>query len=250
MITLQHLSQHLNQLLSCDQFEDAPSGIQVEGKEQIKRVGFAVSANLRAIEEAIEKKCDALIVHHGLFWPKDSLIVTGSKKEKLKSLLGAETSLLAYHLPLDAHPRYGNNWKAAHDLQWRELKPFGVYGRSAIGVKGIMNPTSSADFQKKLEKYYGHVAHAALASKKMISSAALVSGGAHKMIEQAASEGLDCFITGSFDEPIWDIARERDIHFFALGHYATERIGVLALKDYVEKEFSIRTEWIETPNPF
>lgn len=250
MITLQHLSSHLDQLLGCHQFLDAPNGIQIEGKEKISKIGFAVSANIRAIEEATKRGCDALLVHHGIFWPKDTQVIQGVRRKKIALLIGSDISLLAYHLPLDAHPVLGNNWKAAKEMGWENLEPFGVYGKTEIGVKGTFAPKSTAEFQKHLEVYYGRPAHLSLCGKKTVTSAALVSGGAHKMIEEAADAGVDCFITGSFDEPIFDLALERNIHFFALGHYATERIGVLALKAYLEEEYRIRGEWIETPNPF
>jgi putative NIF3 family GTP cyclohydrolase 1 type 2 len=159
-------------------------------------------------------------------------------------------SLLAYHLPLDAHPVVGNNWKAARDLGLGDLEPFSPIGKTSLGVKGKLAQMSVDAFQKKLEAYYGHQAHSALGGKKEVRCAAIISGGAHRYLEQAADAGLDCFITGSFDEPVWDIAHERKINFFALGHYSTERVGVLALMDEVQKQFKISCEFIDLFNPF
>ena len=251
MITLQELFLHLEQLLSPGEFSDyGPNGMQVEGKKEVKKIAFAVSASLAAIEESVKRGADALIVHHGIFWQKDPYVVTGVKKKKLERLLISDTSLLAYHLPLDAHRQVGNNWKAALDLGMSDLEPFYLLGKSYIGVKGRFAPISVEAFQKKLETYYGHKAHAALGGKQEISSAAIISGGAHWQIREAIEAGVDCFITGSFDEPIWDIAHENKIHFFALGHHATERIGILALKEEVHRRFAIACEFIDLPNPF
>src|SRR6185295_12703822 len=134
MITLQDLSQDLQQLLSPEDFSDyCPNGIQVEGKHEIQRIAFAVSASLATIEEAVKRKADALIVHHGIFWNKDTYIITGTKKKKLELLIKEGISLLAYHLPLDAHQQVGNNWKAAFDLGLEDLNPFYLIGKSAIG---------------------------------------------------------------------------------------------------------------------
>lgn len=251
MITLQDLSQYLQQLLSPQDFADfGPNGIQVEGKSEIKRIAFAVSSSLATIQEAEKRGADALIVHHGIFWDKNPLVVTGRKKEKLYHLLRSGISLIAYHLPLDAHNQLGNNWKAAMDLGMTDLDPFYPIGKIPIGVKGKMAPISIAAFQKKLETYYGHTAHVALGGKSEVRSAAIISGGAHRQIEEAADEGVDCYITGSFDEPVWDIAHERKINFFALGHYATERVGIYALMADLHKQFQIPCEFIDLFNPF
>lgn len=251
MITLQDLSQYLQELLSPQDYPDfCPNGIQVEGKNEIKSIAFAVSASLAAIEEAEKRGADVLIVHHGLFWNKDPHIVTGTKKQKLYHLLRSGISLIGYHLPLDGHQSLGNNWKAALDLGLEDLKSFYPVGKASIGVKGTMEPMSISAFQKKLEAYYRHPAHVALGGKKEVRSAAIISGGAHRQIEQAADEGVDCFITGSFDEPVWDIASERKINFFALGHYSTERVGIIALMAHLHKEFQIPCEFIDLFNPF
>ena len=251
MITLQDLFLHLEQLLTPAEFADVcPNGIQVEGKNELKKLVFAVSASLAAIEEAVKRGADALIVHHGIFWQNNPYPVVGTKKQKLALLLEHGISLLAYHIPLDAHPQIGNNWKAAHDLGFENLEPFGLFNKKAIGVKGTFPPIALKDFQHKIVSFYGHPAHAALGGKPTLSSAAIISGGAHKSIQEAADAGVDCFITGSFDEPVWDIAHERKIHFFALGHYATERVGVLALMAEVKKRFGLSCEFVDFPNPF
>ncbi|SRR5581483_5816359 len=246
MITLQDLSLFLQDLLSPEQFADyCPNGIQVEGKKHIKHLCFAVSASLAVINEAVKKGADVLITHHGIFWNKDSYAITGVKRDKIELLLKHGISLLSYHLPLDAHSRLGNNWKAAMDLGFSDLQPF-----QTIGVKGICESMSIDAFRKKLETYYGRTAHVALGGKKEVTSAALISGGAHRNIVQAADVGVDCYITGSFDEPVWDIAHERKINFFALGHYSTEKVGILALMEEIQKQFGIPCEFVDLFNPF
>ena len=251
MITLQDFSHYLEHLLSPTNFDDfCPNGLQVEGKKEIRRIGLAVSASLAVIEECVKREMDALIVHHGIFWQKDPYVVTGPKRRKLQHLLLREISLFAYHLPLDAHSQIGNNWKAARDLGFEALHPFCLQGKMAIGVKGRLASMSVETLQHKLESYYGHPAHVALGGKREVCSAAIISGGAHRNISQAIQEDVDCFITGSFGEPIWDIAHEQKINFFALGHYATERVGILGLMAHLERQFQVHCEFIDFPNPF
>lgn len=244
--TLQVLANYLEEFLQIFLFNDfCPNGIQVEGKKKIKKIGVAVSASLETILKAKNQNVDALIVHHGIFWNKDAYPIVLNKKEKLKILLENDISLLAYHLPLDAHPIVGNNFKAFNDLGFNDLCSFGT-----VGVKGITKEIIFDDFVKKIEEYYVHKATLAPFGKKKIKSAALISGGAHRDIELAVKEGVDCFITGSFDEPTWHIAKENNIHFLALGHFATEVIGVKALKMHLESQFNIEVDFIEVNNPF
>lgn len=251
MITLQDLFHHLDLFLASKDYPDyCPNGIQVEGKPQISKIGVAVSASAAVIREAVARKKDVLIVHHGIFWNKDAFPIIGPKREKIALLLQNEVSLLTYHLPLDAHPVVGNNWKAARDLGWKNLQPFGLFGKTPIGVKGEFAPIAIEEFTRKLEKYYTHQAFTALGGKKEVKSAALISGGAHRSIDEAALEGVDCFITGSFDEPIWDIAHERKINFLALGHHATERVCAMALCEHLKSHFSLPCHFIDLPNPF
>lgn len=251
MTTLQALSNYLEELLDCSSFKDyCPNGLQVEGGDEIKKIATGVTASLKTIEAAVSCGADALIVHHGMFWKGDSFSVTGTKQKKLSTLLKNEVSLLAYHLPLDAHQNFGNNWKAAMDLEWEELAAFGVFDGVAIGVSGTFDPIPVKEFQKKIEEYYQHPAHVALGGKDLVSSAALISGGAYRCLADAAKENIDCFISGNFDEPAWHMAHEESINFFAQGHFATERIGPKALGEHLSRKFGLDYEFIDEPNPF
>lgn len=250
---LKNFSSYLNELLQIDKFEDvAVNGLQVQGKAKIRRMAVAVSASLNVIEVACNKKVDVLVVHHGLFFKQNSkeMSICGTLREKLKLLLMHNISLVAYHLPLDAHVKFGNNWGAARALGFKKLAPFGIYQGKALGVKAVFKACSRVEFQKKLEKFYGQKAHIALGGKEMVSSCAIVSGGAHKLIYEASQAGVDAYVTGSFDEPIWHAAFEEKVNFFALGHSATEKIGVKLLKVDLEERFDLKTIFIDEQNPF
>jgi len=251
MITLQELCCYLNDLLQPSLFPDyCINGLQVEGASQISSLAFSVSASLDAIEQAASLNAQALLVHHGLFWKGDSHEILDVKRKKLAILLKNEISLIAYHLPLDAHLLYGNNWKVAHDLGWTNLRPFGSAGRAPVGVIGEFPSISCQKFVENLEKYYGRKAHLALGGKKEVTSCALISGGAHKNITDAVKEKADCFVTGSFDEPIWHLAFEKKINFMAFGHSDTEKVGVRALADHLKTQFDLACTYIDTANPF
>lgn len=174
-----------------------------------------------------------------------SLSAHRHKKKKIGLLLKHDISLIAYHLPLDAHPELGNNGRAAKDLGWREVEPF-----KKIGIKGNFDEISREAFQAKIENYYGHKAQVVPGGKEKVSSAALISGGAHRETPLAAKSGVDCYITGSFDEPTWHQAYEEKINFFAVGHAASEKIGPKALMEHLAREFGLEVRFIEENNPF
>lgn len=251
MISLNSLCQHLDDLLSSQKIADScPNGLQIEGKASVRKVATAVSASLATIEQAVEEQVDALIVHHGIFWQRDEYVIRGVKKEKIALLLQHGISLIGYHLPLDMHPDLGNNWVAAKELGWSNLQPFGLYNGMFIGVKGEVAPTPIEAMRHRLESYYQHPAHCAFGGSGTIKSAALISGGAYRSITEASKEGVDLFITGNFDEPVWHQAFEEKINFCALGHSATERIGPMALRSYIQDKLAIPCSFIDIANPF
>lgn len=251
MIALRDFCVYLDLFLKSGEFTDfCQNGLQVQGRDAIQKIATGVTATLSTIEEAVKRNVNVLIVHHGLFWQRDPYAITGTKYQKIKLLIENGISLMAYHLPLDANIEVGNNWVAARELGWTDLEPFGYANQIPIGVKGRFSPMSRDDFKRQLEGYYQHPAHTALGGKEVVQSAALVSGGAYKEISQAIKAGVDCFITGNFDEPVWHQAFEERMNFFALGHSATERVGPRALGKHLQGHFGIECEFIDLENPF
>ena len=136
------------------------------------------------------------------------------------------------------------------DLGWESLEPFGLYKGIPIGVKGVFAPQNLESFVKKLEHYYGHSAYLAPGGNSLVKSAALISGGAYRSLGEASAAGVDCFITGNFDEPAWHQALEEKINFLALGHSHTEKIGPKSLVKYIREKFSLPCTFIDIENPF
>jgi dinuclear metal center YbgI/SA1388 family protein len=248
---LKTFSHYVDELLQIWQFQDVcVNGLQVEGKNTLKHIVTSVTASLKTVKKAVRMKADALLVHHGLFLKNKDVQVASVLREKLKLLIENNISLFAYHLPLDAHLELGNNWAAAKWLGWTDLAPFGIYQGRAVGVQGTIAPIERKKFKSQVERFYGHQAHVAFGGPKVIKSCALISGGAHKWIDEAVKARVDCFITGSFDEPVWNTAFEEKINFMALGHAATEKIGVQLLGNHLADEFQLVHTFIDDENPF
>lgn len=243
------LATILNKELAITPFDEY-NGIQVMNDNgPLIHIATAVTADLSTIEKAIELGVQALVVHHGLFRKHDSHILQGMTFNRIKRLINHNIALLGYHLPLDKHESMGNNWKAARDMGWQNLQPFGEWNKTAIGVRGEFQPMAYDIFKNKIESYYQHPAVTAYVQRE-IRSAALISGSAYKYIELAAQVGVDAFITGNFDESAWYLAHELQISFFALGHAATEKVGPKAIADYINQTLQIKTTFIDTNNPF
>jgi putative NIF3 family GTP cyclohydrolase 1 type 2 len=137
MVTLKALVDYTDSLLSVGQFNDyCPNGLQVEGRPDVQRLVSGVTASLELVEAAIATEADAVLVHHGYFWKGENACITGMKRQRLQRLLGTGTSLLAYHLPLDAHPELGNNTQLAHVLEFERAGCFGDDGGRRSNSRG------------------------------------------------------------------------------------------------------------------
>lgn len=246
--TAHSLAETLNSFLGGQHIADrGPNGLQITNTGTIKKIATAVSTDLATIEQAVAHGADALITHHALsnVYP----ITDAIECKKIALLMKHNIALLRYHLPLDAHHSVGNNWTAARELGWQDLQPFGLYNNVPIGVRGTIVPTPFTTLVQQLETYYGNKA-TTIALHQTIKSVALVSGKGFTFIDQAARAGVDCFITGSFDEYAWYDAHAYNVSFCALGHAATEKIGPRALANYINQTYGIETVFIDTANPF
>jgi dinuclear metal center YbgI/SA1388 family protein len=252
-VALTELGIYLDQCLRTDQFQDyCPNGLQVEGKPQVVRLATGVTACQSFLDAAIDWGADAVLVHHGYFWRGEAPQVVGIKRRRLATLLVNEVSLLAYHLPLDAHPQLGNNARLGClmgiDLEFQEpLQPNVSGGLGNIG--SLSEAVSAAEFVVKLEGITGrralHVGH----SEAPVRRIAWCTGAAQDYIDAAVNAGADLFVTGEASEQTVHTAREEGIHFVAAGHHATERYGVQALGDHLAGQFSLEHRFIDIDNP-
>lgn len=243
---------YLKKLFNSDAISDESlNGLQVEGRDEIEKIGFAVSASQETFLRAKKLGCDTIVVHHGLFWKSKGIeAISGVLKKRIAILLNSEINLFAFHLPLDCHPQIGNNARAAIDLKLGNIKPFCEYHGTMIGFKGnLLHTVDLKSFITEVEKYYKHKAILLPFGKKEIRSVGIVSGGAPYEVKQAAAEGLDLYITGEAVEGVYYLTKELEINMASLGHYATERVGILNLKEHIENVLNLKTEFIEIKNP-
>jgi dinuclear metal center YbgI/SA1388 family protein len=234
------------ELLDLDAYHDyGPMGLQVVGAEDVTKIAAAVSSSLEVFRRTRDAGAQLLIVHHGLFWDGDPRTVDAHMRARLQALFEGQVNLAAYHLALDAHPEIGNNAIVARELGVEEPVRFLEWG---FGGR-LAEPASLAELAARLERTTGRKPQIFDGGPETIDRVAVITGGAAKLIREAASGGYDAYVTGEPAEPTLHLARELGIHFLAGGHYATETFGIKALAERLAEQFSLEWEFIDVPVP-
>ncbi len=247
-VSLAAIVKHCDRILRTREIGDydgAANGLQVENSGAVTRLAAAVDASLATVKLAIAARADLLIVHHGLFW-SPSHPWTGKKYELLQRLIESNLAIYSSHLPLDAHSRLGNNARLAAALGLEKLKPFFASHGQTIGFKSQTN-ISRAALAKKLECVLGTPPKIISSGNEICKRIGIVTGGAGGDLQQAASEGVDTFITGEGPHWTFALAEELGLNVFYGGHYATETFGVKALAAGLSKTFNLPWVFLDHP---
>ncbi len=242
-----HLRDHLDPLLEVARFRDyCPNGLQVEGRADVGRIICGVSASQALLDAALAQGADAILVHHGWFWKAEDGRVVGYRKRRLATLLAADVSLFAYHLPLDAHPLLGNNAQLAKLLGWEIEARF---AEQEIGFIGRCASPTAADLASSLARALAREPFVAGDGERRLTRIAWCSGGAQDYFEQAIAAGADCYVSGEISEHNVHVARETGVPYIAAGHHATERSGVQAVAAHLQQAFGLDCRFVDIDNP-
>lgn len=245
---LYKLESYVGELLGAARFRDyCPNGVQVEGRTEVTHVVSGVTASLDLLKAAVAAGADAVLVHHGYFWKNEDARITGVKRGRIEWLLRHNISLLAYHLPLDAHPELGNNAQLALRLGFETE---GWFGEQATACHGLLpGPLTLAQLGEGVRDRLGRTPLLIGDLDRKIRRVAWCSGAAQSYFEEAVRLGVDAFLTGEISEQSVHLARETGVAFIAAGHHATERYGVQALGEHVATQFGIRHQFVDIANP-
>ncbi|MBI5785031.1 MAG: Nif3-like dinuclear metal center hexameric protein [Rhodocyclales bacterium] len=242
------LRAYLDGLLEAARFRDyCPNGLQVEGRAELRRIVCGVTASQALLDEAVRRQADAILVHHGWFWKGDDNCITGIRRKRMATLIGADLNLFAYHLPLDAHPDLGNNAELARRAGWRVEGRFAEQDIGFIGAPSA--PASAAGIAGTLEALLGRAMLVVGDVDRPVARLAWCSGGAQGMFEQAIQAGADCFVSGEISEQTVHLARESGVPYIAAGHHATERFGVMALGSHLQQKFGLDCPFVDIDSP-
>jgi dinuclear metal center YbgI/SA1388 family protein len=244
--------EEVDRLLGPDRFEDyCPNGLQVPGPPEVATVATGVSAHAELFELAAGERAELLVVHHGLFWDAGIGPIDATLKRRLKILFDADIGLAAYHLPLDAHPRLGNNALLADALGAAELDPFALHRGQPIGFCASF-PGEGLPAGELFARVGEVTAREPLvfdAGPARVRRLAIVSGAGANFLADAAMAGADGLLTGEPAERSLAHARESGLHFIAAGHHATETFGVRRLGEHLAERLGVRHVFLDVPNP-
>lgn len=221
------------------------NGLQVEGDRDVARLGVAVDAGDRVLEEAIERGCDFLIVHHGLFWD-GGLPVVGRRYRRLRRLVESGVWLYGAHIPLDVHPEVGNGAVLARALGVAIEGTFGDYDGVEIGVHGRLEIRREA-LAARLDELLGQAVRLLAGGPERVRRVGVITGAGGSMIGAAIAAGLDAYVTGEGAHHTWFDAMEGGINVYYGGHYATETWGVRALGRHLAEKFGLEDVFIDLP---
>jgi len=248
MADLESLLHFMEETFQVSDFPDYPNalnGLQVEGSSVVNRLAVGVDASEITIRAAVERDADLLLVHHGMFW--DGLhAITGPRFRKVQALLAGGTALYALHLPLDAHPEYGNCALLTRALALVPEGPFGDFqGRSIGWTAGAA--LGREDLRDRLAGAVGGAVHLIPGGPKTIKRVAVVTGGGASSLSEAAEAGVDALITGEGAHHHFHEAMELGINLYLAGHYATEIFGVKALGELLATRFGLEWAFLDFP---
>lgn len=227
-------------------YEGAHNGLQVQAEGPVRKLGAAVDAGQATISRAVERECDLLLVHHGLFWG-GAAPVTGRHYRRLSTLLRNDLALYSVHLPLDAHEEVGNCILLARALEIEVEERFGTYEDAAIGWRGRVPALDREELQERIREVVGREVRLIPGGPDTVKTVGVVTGGAGSMIPDAARAGLDAFITGEGAHHTYFDATELGVNVYYAGHYATETWGVKALTELVAERYDLPWEFLDHP---
>ncbi len=248
-VVSESLFAYLDGMLSIDTFPDydgAVNGLQLQGAGPIRRIGAAVDAGLPTVRLAVEREVDLLLVHHGLFW-EGLTPLTGRRYERVEPLIRRGIALYSAHLPLDAHPEFGNAVCLIRALGLEPEAPFGRWRDVDVGYE-----TTTASDRKAFGDLVSRVVRGPVrllpGGPDPVRRVAVVTGGGAGFIREAAERGVDTLLTGEGAHHTFLDAMELGINVFYAGHYATETWGVRALAAHLEARFGIPWEFLDVPS--
>jgi dinuclear metal center YbgI/SA1388 family protein len=246
--SLAKIVAHCDRLLRTADIKDydgAANGLQVENSGRVTRIAAAVDASVATVKLAIAARADLLVVHHGLFWSATHPW-TGKRRELLGLLVKHDLAVYSSHLPLDAHPKLGNNVLLCAALGLKGLKPFFHEKGQYLGFQ-TRTSVPRLELARRLGRAVGRAPIVLPGGPASCRRIGVVTGGAGSHLKLAAAEGVDTFVTG--EGPHWTYAQAEELGINVLygGHYATETFGVKALAAELSKKFKVPWVFLDHP---
>ncbi len=252
MRKLEEIVSYLDRELRVSAFQDtAANGLQVANSGRVRKICCGVDASSEFFREAHRRGADLVVCHHGISWGDSLKRITGVNYRWIRFLMTHDMALYACHLPLDAHPKYGNNARICRALKLTHLKPFGEYAGTSIGFEGVLpKPMRYDAFKARVAAVADNPVQSMDFGPKLVSRVAVVSGGAADEIVEAGRKGIHVYVSGEPKLMAYNMAMEYGLHAIFAGHYATERFGPRAVGEVLARRFSVDVEFVDLRVPF
>lgn len=225
----------IRDVLKIDDFSKADiaaNGLQVGDYDaEVKKIAFAVDACQASFKLAIDWGADVLFTHHGLMWGREQRLV-GNHYKRIQTLVENRLALYSVHLPLDAHPQFGNNAGLAKLLGLQNIQPFGFYKGVKIGFSGeLAEPMDLSKVEAVLFSGGAEGIRTLRMNERPVKKVAVVSGGATRESAEAIAMDMDLYITGDASHEIYHPLMEAGVNCIFGGHYYTEIWGVKSMAE-------------------
>ncbi len=246
-IPLQALVSLLDRTLAVGTFrDDSNNGLQIANSGTVSRVVAGVDASLRLLEEAAARGADCVVCHHGVSWGDSLKRITGLNYRLVSFAVKNDIAVYAAHLPLDAHPRYGNNAQLCKALGLTRPRPAFAYHGTPIGCTGTYaKALSLAAFCDRVRDVVSPGIRLLDFGKRRVRSVGVVSGGAADMVDQAAELGVDVYLTGEPSLQGYNLAEQLGQTVVFAGHYATETFGVRSLARLIRQKLNVPADFAD-----
>jgi len=247
MAELPELVEFLDKEIEIDSIKDKwKNGLQLEGKKDVVKIGFAVDVTLNTIQQAVANQCDMIVAHHALL-SQPFEAIKGMIARKLGLLMKNDISVYVAHLPMDIHKRYSHGKIIAELLDLHSLDKFGEQEGKFFGFTGyIRHKMSLDDLKKMVDAKLAASSRTFAYGPAEIQNICIVSGGGGFAIEEAARKNIHCYLTGEMKHSELLLAKDLGINVILAGHYETEKPGIIKVSQLLTKKFKIQPFFLES----
>jgi len=214
----------------------------------VARIMTCLTLTPASVAEAVQDKADLIVAHHPLpFRPLRRLTSESNEGRLLLDLIGARIAVYSPHTAFDSAGQ-GINQRLAEGLGLVEIAPLTADSQDpAIGTGRFGRMASAvtlAELSGRVARFL-HIEQLQIVGdpKRQISRVAVGCGSAGELLDAAARQGCDCFVTGEARFHSCLEAEALGVALVLAGHFASERFAVEQLAEILAGQFPAAAVW-------
>lgn len=214
----------------------------------VERLLVGLDPKFETLEEAIRLHCQCLVTHHPLFLhPLDAVRTDEFPGNLIWRALGGGVNLISAHTNLDV-ARAGTNETLAGMLGLTSLQPLEVDASLekeerylGLGLIGLLaRPVTLREFAQASRAALGETGVRVVGEpSRRVQKVALCTGSGGSLVERARRAGVDVYVTGDLKYHEALRAFEEGPALVDVGHFASERIIVGPLAEYLQRRAAL-----------